>query len=70
MIGPGAAETRRGVVYTYAPGRGGEHLQMLLATYRGIVQCDGYAPYKKLPADRITIAFCWEPPAARVLQDR
>ena len=48
-----------GVVYTYAPGRGGEHLQTLLATYRGIVQCDGYAPYKKLPADRITIAFCW-----------
>jgi transposase len=48
-----------GVVYTYAPGRHGEHLEKLLATYRGIVQCDGYAPYKKLPADRITIAFCW-----------
>jgi transposase len=48
-----------GVVYTYAPGRGGEHLEQLLANYCGIVQCDGYAPYKKLPADRITIAFCW-----------
>jgi transposase len=48
-----------GVVYTYAPGRHGEHLEKLLATYRGIVQCDGYAPYKKLPADRITLAFCW-----------
>ena len=47
------------VVYTDAPGRGGEHLEKLLANYRGIVQCDGYAPYKKLPADRITIAFCW-----------
>jgi transposase len=47
------------VVYTYAPGRDGEHLEKLLANYRGIVQCDGYAPYKKLPADRITIAFCW-----------
>ena len=23
------------------------------------MQCDGYAPYKKLPADRITVAFCW-----------
>jgi transposase len=23
------------------------------------VQCDGYAPYKKLPAERITVAFCW-----------
>jgi transposase len=47
------------VVYTYAPGRGGEHLQALLTTYRGIIQCDGYAPYKNLPADRITLAFCW-----------
>ena len=47
------------VVYTYAPGRGGEHLEKLLATYRGIVQCDGYAPYKQLPEDAITLAFCW-----------
>jgi transposase len=47
------------VVYTYAPGRGSEHAQALLATYRGIVQCDGYAVYKKLPADRILLAFCW-----------
>ena len=47
------------VVYTYAPGRGGVHLQNLLAGYRGIVQCDGYAPYKKLPSDRIATAFCW-----------
>src|SRR5262249_37077517 len=37
----------------------GEHLVRLLANYRGIVQCDGYAPYKKLPAERITVAFCW-----------
>jgi transposase len=47
------------VVYTYAPGRGGEYLETLLATYRGIVQCDGYAPYKNLPKERIAIAFCW-----------
>ena len=47
------------VVYTYAPGRGGEHLENLLGNYRGIVQCDGYAPYKKLPANRIVVAFCW-----------
>lgn len=47
------------VFYAYAPGRGREHLDTLLGPYRGIVQCDGYAPYKKLPADRITIAFCW-----------
>jgi transposase len=47
------------VVYTYAPGRGGMHLHTLLAGYRGIVQCDGYAPYKSLPKERITLAFCW-----------
>jgi hypothetical protein len=47
------------VVYTYAPGRGGEHAQALLASYRGIVQCDGYAVYKKLPGERIQLAFCW-----------
>ena len=47
-------------VFDGEPGRGGEHLEKLLANYRGIVQCDGgYAPYKKLPADRITVAFCW-----------
>jgi hypothetical protein len=23
------------------------------------VQCDGYAPYKSLPKERITLAFCW-----------
>lgn len=47
------------VAYTYAPGRGGVHLQTLLENYHGIVQCDGYAPYKKLPKERITTAFCW-----------
>jgi len=41
------------------PGRGGQYLKDLLENYRGIVQCDGYAPYKNLPADRIMIAFCW-----------
>ena len=24
-----------------------------------IVRCDGYAPYQKLPADRIPVGFCW-----------
>jgi transposase len=47
------------VAYTYAPGRGGTHLESLLRNYRGIVQCDGYAPYKKLPKERIITAFCW-----------
>ena len=47
------------VAYTYAPGRGAVHLHTLLKGYRGIVQCDGYAPYKQLPDDAITLAFCW-----------
>ena len=33
-----------------------------LANYRGVVQCDGYASYKKSIADRITVAFCWSHP--------
>ncbi len=36
------------VVYTYAPGRGAEHAMTLLASYRGIVQCDGYTAYKQV----------------------
>jgi transposase len=47
------------VAYTYAPGRGAEHGIALLAGYRGIVQCDGYAAYKSLDAKRIVLAFCW-----------
>ena len=46
------------VAYTYAPSRGAVHLHTLLRDYRGIVQCDGYAPYKQLPDDAITLAFC------------
>lgn len=52
------------VAYTYAPGRGAVHALKLLDTYRGIVQCDGYAAYKTIAADpqlgeAITLAFCW-----------
>ena len=52
------------VVYNYAPGRGHVHADALLASYRGILQCDGYAAYKKLAGSRtadssITLAFCW-----------
>ena len=53
-----------GVVYTYAPGRGAEHAATLLAGYRGIVQCDGYAAYKQLArrgraGNAVVLAFCW-----------
>jgi hypothetical protein len=47
------------VAYTYAPGRGAVHLHTPLRDYRGIVQCDGYTPYKQLPDDAVTLAFCW-----------
>jgi transposase len=43
-----------GVVYTYAPGRGGVHAATLLAGYSGIVQCDGYAVYQECRSDRAT----------------
>jgi transposase len=52
------------VAYTYAPGRGAEHAMMLLAGYRGVVQCDGYAAYKQVArrgraGNAVILAFCW-----------
>jgi transposase len=52
------------VAYTYAPGRGAEHAMRLLAGYRGIVQCDGYAAYKQVAhrgraGNAVILAFCW-----------
>ncbi len=52
------------VAFTYAPGRGTVHGLKLLESYRGIVQCDGYAAYKAIAddartGDAITLAFCW-----------
>jgi hypothetical protein len=51
------------IAYSYAPGRGVVHGLKLLDSYRGIVQCDGYAAYKtiadKAPGGAITLAFCW-----------
>ena len=52
------------VVYRYAPGRGHAHANTLLGGYRGILQCDGYAAYKKFGGSKsadppVTLAFCW-----------
>ncbi|WP_293813248.1 IS66 family transposase [uncultured Bosea sp.] len=51
------------IAFTYAPGRGAVHALKLLDGYRGVVQCDGYAAYKKIAAEAtgeaITLAFCW-----------
>jgi len=51
------------IAFSYAPGRGAVHGLKLLEHYRGIVQCDGYAAYKKIAdadsGETIMLAFCW-----------
>ena len=65
MIGPGVEPIRPpSPSPSYAPGRGAVHGLKLLESYRGIVQCDGYAAYKNIAddartSDAITLAFCW-----------
>ncbi|MEO0995282.1 MAG: IS66 family transposase, partial [Pseudomonadota bacterium] len=54
-----------GVVYFYAPGRGGEHAETFLAGFDGILQIDGYPGYNRLTrpkrkgGDPVTVAHCW-----------
>jgi hypothetical protein len=45
---PWAGSQPPAVVYSHAPGRGHTHAHALLGGYRGILQCDGYAAYKKI----------------------
>jgi transposase len=52
------------VVYSYAPGRGGEHAIALLRGYAGVLQTDAYAAYGKLADPKrvggpATLAYCW-----------
>jgi transposase len=52
------------VVYSYAPGRGGNHAAALLQGYSGVLQTDGYAAYRSLADPKrvgrpVTLAFCW-----------
>jgi hypothetical protein len=61
---PWAGDQPPAVVYSYAPGRGHIHAHALLGGYRGILQCDGYAAYKKFGGSKsadpaVTLAFCW-----------
>src|SRR5262245_34431232 len=59
MTGPGAEPTRR---LSPIPTRRGAAVSISRScsqTIAGIAQCAGYAPYKKLTADRITVAFGW-----------
>ncbi len=54
-----------GVVYFYAPGRGGEHAERFLDGFDGILQVDGYAGYSRLagPSRKggapLRLAYCW-----------
>ena len=53
-----------GVVYRYAPSRGGEQGEKLLAGFSGTVQVDGYPGYNRLrraqrPGGALTTASCW-----------
>jgi len=54
-----------GVVYFYAPGRGGENAERFLAGFNGILQLDGYQGYNRLTrpsrkgGDPIRVAHCW-----------
>ncbi len=53
-----------GVVYFYAPGRGAEHAETMLAGFTGVLQVDGYSAYKSLAGKRsakapLRLAHCW-----------
>ena len=54
-----------GVIYFYAPGRGGEHAERFLDGFDGILQVDGYAGYNRLTGRTrkggapIRPAYCW-----------
>lgn len=54
-----------GVVYFYAPGRGGENAETFLTGFDGILQLDGYQGYNRLirPSRKggapIRAAYCW-----------
>jgi transposase len=53
-----------GVVFVYAPGRGGEHARRALLGFKGVLQVDGYGGYAALTDDRrketpLDLAFCW-----------
>ncbi len=54
-----------GVVFRYAPGRGGMHAEQMLTGFDGVLQVDGFAGYNRLQkADRqggspLRLAYCW-----------
>ena len=59
-----------GVVYHYAPGRGGRHAERILNGFSGILQVDGYAGYRRVavPRGSATLAFCWAHARRKLLE--
>jgi transposase len=48
------------VLFRYSPDRRGEHPEAHLASFRGVLQADGYAGFERLyEHDRIREAACW-----------
>ena len=49
------------VYYAIRDGRGHEKVEALLATFAGVLMCDGYAGYVKLSTKypRVSLAHCW-----------
>lgn len=62
---PFAGTAPPGVVFRYAPGRGGEHAEQMLIGFDGVLQVDGYAGYNRLErVDRkggspLRLVYCW-----------
>ncbi|HEY1933509.1 MAG TPA: IS66 family transposase [Acetobacteraceae bacterium] len=56
---PFAGEAAPAVLYRYSPDRKGEHPRAHLASFRGILQADGYAGYARLHERGVTEAACW-----------
>ena len=54
-----------GVVYFYAPDRGGEHAERFLKGFKGILQVDGYSGYNRFDGPDVRRAYCWSHARAR-----
>jgi transposase len=48
-----------GVAYVYAPDRKAERPIIHLGGFKGILQVDGYAGYRRLAERGVRLAFCW-----------
>lgn len=65
-----------GVVFTYAPGRGGIHAEEMLKGFEGILQVDGYQGYNRLAdgrraeGGRVQLAYCWAHARRKLIEAR